>query len=325
MNLDSSGFAISFIIPVLNGEKYIKGCLDHICREMAPEDEIIVVDNGSTDTTTEIVKGFVEVKLLQYPGVTISALRNRGAAQAKENLLAFIDCDCLVCPGWRAAAIEILGNEQVTATGSHYDFPENPTWVEKAWLSARTLTAKPAEYIVGGNFIITWEAFEAVKGFDETMVTDEDTEIGTRLRQRGYRIINAPQVRVIHLGNAKTIGQFIKKEKWHSTSMLRKMNCRHIDKPMLMTFAYLFCVLTALATTPAAIMAKVNPAIPVALVLLVPVVTVIYRLYQFGSYRYFFPQVVLYLLFYSVRVSTMVNHLLIGRNTTQRLRDPLEG
>ncbi len=297
---------ISFVIPVLNGEKYIVGCLEAIRKEMAVGDEIIVVDNGSADSTAAIVAKYPEVKLLTYPKATIGAVRNHGAAIAKGGLLAFIDCDCLVCPGWRRAAVEVLSDESIAATGSHYDFPEHPTWVETAWLSARKMTASPARYIVGGNFIVRQAIFETVGGFDETMITDEDTDIGARLSESGYRIINAPQVRVIHLGNARTIGQFVRKEKWHATSILKKVTWRTMDRPMAMTFAFLACTVADLGIVPAALLGQVNPFIPVVVILLVPLATTVFRIYQFRSHKYFFQQLILYMLFYGVRSLTVI-------------------
>lgn len=314
MDQVSRTFTVSFIIPVLNGEQYIQGCLDHICKEMAPQDEIIVVNNGSTDNTTAIVAGYPEVKVLTYPKATIAAVRNYGARTANGNLLAFIDCDCLVYPGWRQAATEVLSDEQIAATGSHLDLPDNPSWVEAAWISARKLVATPAGYIPSGNFVVKSVAFRAVSGFDEAMITDEDTDIGMRLCQKGFGIINAPQVRAIHLGNPKTLGQFMRKEKWHSTSILNKVTWRTMDKPMAMTFAFLVCFVTALAIMPVVILGRLSPVVPIALVLAIPIITVAYRLYQFGSYRYTFEQILLYLLFYCVRTVTLAERLLKRNN-----------
>jgi glycosyltransferase involved in cell wall biosynthesis len=314
MDQTSHIFSINFIIPVLNGEKYMAGCLEHIRREMAPGDEIIVVDNGSTDSTMAIVAEYPEVKLLTHPKATIAAVRNYGAKTARGDLLAFIDCDCLVCPGWRQAATEVLSDENIVATGSHLDLPEKPSWVEAAWISARKLVATPVGYIPSGNFVVKSAAFRAVSGFDEAMITDEDTDIGMRLCQKGFGIINAPQVRAVHLANPKTLGQFMKKEKWHSTSILNKVTWRTMDKPMAMTFAFLACVVAALTTMPAVFLGRINPVVPIALVLTIPLITVSYRLYQFGTYRYFFQQIILYLLFYSVRSLTVIDHLLRRNN-----------
>ncbi|MBI5267430.1 MAG: glycosyltransferase [candidate division Zixibacteria bacterium] len=314
MDQPTPRFSISFIIPVLNGEMYMAGCLEHIRREMAPGDEIIVVDNGSTDNTKTIVARFPEVKLLTHPKATIAAVRNFGAKSAKGNLLAFIDCDCLVCPGWRRAAIDVLRDDTIAATGSHLDLPDNPTWVEAAWILARNTVASPAGYIPSGNFVVRSAAFRAVSGFDETMITDEDTDIGMRLCRQGFGIINAPGVRAIHLGNPKTIAQFVTKEKWHSTSIVKNVTWRTMDKPMVMTLAFLALFVGALACMPAVVLGTIGVLVPVTLILIVPLVTVLYRLYQFGKFKYVVHQIILYLLFYSVRSMTVLEHFFRKRN-----------
>ena len=310
---------ISFIIPVLNGEEYIFHCIENVRGEMSDGDEIIVVDNGSTDATRRIVREFGNIRLLKYPDLSVSALRNRGAQIASGDLLAFIDCDCLVCPGWRRSAIEVLLNDaMVAATGSHYDLPKNPTWVERAWLSSRRLIASEADYIVGGNFVIRKLVFDSINGFDEAMITDEDTDIGRRLRTRGFKLINAPQVRVIHLGNAKTLKQFICKEYWHATSIVKRMSWQDMDRPMFMTFAFLFLFVAAVATTPMAILGKVNPLLTAALIIFVPFVTALYRIYQFGNFRYLLSQIMLYIIFYFIRSIIVMKFIFISRRFSLR-------
>src|SRR5256712_8896633 len=81
---------ISFVIPVLNGERDISRCLGAIQRLHYPPEvyEVIVMDNGSTDRTRHIIRelGF---NCLIVPNVHVSALRNRGVARAKGDFIAF--------------------------------------------------------------------------------------------------------------------------------------------------------------------------------------------------------------------------------------------
>jgi len=83
---------ISFVIAVLKGEKYIARCLTSIRNQRFPSEqfEVLVVDNGSTDKTSEIVRdpGF---KIEVIPRVSITALHNRGAKIARGNYLAPFD------------------------------------------------------------------------------------------------------------------------------------------------------------------------------------------------------------------------------------------
>lgn len=306
---------ISFIIPVLNREEFIRQCLDHIVREMDSNDEIIVVDNGSTDDTVKVARQYQGVRVLEFPDVTIAALRNRGADIAKGDFLAFIDSDCLVCEGWRDAVESVLSDETVKATGSHYDVPLMAGWCENAWWSNRKRGETKVNWINAGNFAIREEAFKAVSGFNEELITDEDTEIGARLNKMGLCIIDSPLVRAIHLGNPKTLKEFITKEKWHATSILSTISAQKIDRPMVMTFVFMFCCLISLLSVPFVLSYNLNPIVlpaVLSMILAPPLVTALYRVYKFRSYQYFFHLVILYLLFYLVRSVTVIEVLSKG-------------
>jgi len=74
---------ISVIIPVFNGVKYIKKCLDSLLNQELKPREIIVVDNGSTDETVALVGNYKEISLLEekIPGAGMT--RNKGAGKAR--------------------------------------------------------------------------------------------------------------------------------------------------------------------------------------------------------------------------------------------------
>ena len=297
---------ISFVIPVLNGERDMAACLDSIMANVAPQDEIILVDNGSTDSTLEIASRYDRLSILKHPECTIAGLRNRGAARARGSIIAFIDADCVVCPGWREAVVSILSRENVHATGSISVLPEQPSWVERVWLSERKGTERTVNYIPSANFIIRKEVFEAVGGFDETLVTDEDSDIGARLNQRGFTILDSPEVRVIHLGNAKTLRQFAWRQKWHAISMLDRFDWRRPDKPAVMTFLFALTIILAFAVMPVLARAGVTPWWGLLLIALSPVLTAVYRTLQYSNYRYFLHLVVLYFVYYFVRVIALI-------------------
>lgn len=304
--------AISFIIPILNGEKYVTSCLNSITCQMEPLDEIIIIDNGSTDKTLELVKVFNITELLISDKSTIAALRNLGAAQANGNVFAFIDIDCIICNNWRHAVEKVLCDSSIAATGSLYDLPENPSWIEKAWWSSKPAKAEKARYMVGGNFIIRKEIFQELHGFDPTLITDEDSDFGVRLNKQGYTIIDDPQISAVHLGNPKDIREFIKKEKWHSASIIATMRKHGIDKPMLMTIAFMIFGLLSLLILFYSIWYDARALLLVPLFLSVPFGTTVYRVVQYGHYRFFLPLLVLYFFFYAVRSVTILESLIIS-------------
>lgn len=95
--LNISGFPlVSVIVPVLNGEKYIGKCLNHLLMQDYPAGrfEIIVVDNGSSDGTAEIINMYPVKKTRCYTRGP-SAARNAGIRLSNGEILIFIDADCL--------------------------------------------------------------------------------------------------------------------------------------------------------------------------------------------------------------------------------------
>ena len=300
---------ISFVIPVLNGEKYIHHCLESILSEATKSDEIVVVDNGSTDNTVSIVKSFGNIHLLVRPLLTVSALRNEGAAFTSNEFLAFIDSDCVLCPGWRKQVVDVLSEESVDATGSLYDIPEDAGWIEKAWFSQKISQKARAKYINSGNLIVRRSVFTQLNGFDEALVSDEDCDFGERLNEAGYFMLEDPDIRVIHLGNPKTLKAFYLKEAWHATSVLAAKSSEMFNRPTIMSILFGVTIVVSGACIVAAVWINVNYLLGILSMLLIPLVTAIYRAHQFKKYRYIPELTLLWGVFYLVRVRNMVSHL----------------
>ena len=94
MNSDRDDIRISAIMPAYNAEKYISRALDSVLKQSRPADEIIVIDDGSTDKTAEIVKGYAErIRYVYQENGGESAARNRGIKEASCEWIAFLDSD----------------------------------------------------------------------------------------------------------------------------------------------------------------------------------------------------------------------------------------
>ena len=87
---------LSIIIPAYNTEKHINACLFSCVNH--PDTEVIVVDDGSTDKTSEIVKGYPEVRYYHQNHVGVSKARNYGLSKAKGEYVWFVDSDDLINP-----------------------------------------------------------------------------------------------------------------------------------------------------------------------------------------------------------------------------------
>ena len=87
---------VSIIIPVFNGERTIRECLESVLGSDYKPFEIIIVDDGSMDKTSEIVKNFSRVKLLAQANSGSAAAKNLGAKSATGNYLYFLDSDVVI-------------------------------------------------------------------------------------------------------------------------------------------------------------------------------------------------------------------------------------
>ena len=100
---------ISVVIPLYNKGPYVKRALLSVLAQTFPDFEVIVVDDGSTDESMQIVKNIHDfrVKLIQQENAGVSAARNRGIQEAKADLIAFLDADDEWAPDYLKTIINL--------------------------------------------------------------------------------------------------------------------------------------------------------------------------------------------------------------------------
>jgi glycosyltransferase involved in cell wall biosynthesis len=87
-------YRVTAIIPVFNGAALIRRSIESVLSQTRPADEVIVVDDGSTDETANIVRSYgLRVRYLRQPNSGVAAARNNGVKQAKSEWIAFLDHD----------------------------------------------------------------------------------------------------------------------------------------------------------------------------------------------------------------------------------------
>ncbi|HEY0327597.1 MAG TPA: glycosyltransferase [Rhodopseudomonas sp.] len=189
---------VSVVMPAWNAAAYIGEAIASVLAQGSGVEELIVIDDGSTDATRAIVAGCddARVRLLSNPGRGVSAARNHGAAAAKADWLMFLDSDDRLRPGAIATLLQAAGAApRAVAIYGDYDRIDgngNPIG-HRGWLQGR---AKPSgevlQRLAAGNFIVNGgvmivraSAFAAVGGFDVALKYCEDWHCWCRLAALG--------------------------------------------------------------------------------------------------------------------------------------------
>ncbi|MDW8344209.1 MAG: glycosyltransferase family 2 protein, partial [Verrucomicrobiae bacterium] len=198
---------VSIIVPVYNGGAAFRRCLGRILAAQPPADEVIVVDDASTDDSARVAEEY-RVRLIRRDTKGgPAAARNDGARAASGDVLFFVDADVGIHPDAVGRVREVLGNElDVAAVFGSYD--DEPS--EKNFLSQyknlfhhfiHQTSATEVSTFWAGCGAIRKTAFEAMGGFDAQRYPQpsiEDIELGQRLRRAGYRIRLDPQLQGKH-------------------------------------------------------------------------------------------------------------------------------
>jgi len=294
---------VSLIVPVLNAGRYIEQCLDAIVNLDYPKGqlEIIVVDNGSVDSTVQLVKKF-PVQVLVKENCTVSALRNFGAKNAKGEILAFVDADCIVPKYWLKEAVELLQQEKVGAAGSWYDLPPNPSFIAKTWdvhMGNRRGKIGDIDWLPSGSLVMHRQVFEVINGFNESLITDEDVNICERIRKAGYTVFAHPKLSVIHLGNPRGINDFFLKEIWRGKGVLQNFLAGLPNLRFNMSIGFAFATLVFLVLGIIGVFLQRNLLIFVSLIGIIsaPIILSARTMLINKKWEYFIPLLFLFLSF----------------------------
>ena len=281
---NSENTFFSVIIPAYNEAAHIKKCIESV-KANANEKlkfEIIVVDDGSTDGTIEIVKesGIKIIENTEGIIKNISVLRNIGEKASQGMVLAFLDADMIVPGNWLKKANAHFYDGFEGAVGFAEKVPSSAGWVGKTWgnrLSLKHDKATNVDFLPGSNIFVNRHVFEMIGGFNETLRTAEDKDLTFRVLQAGFRVISVPDISVIHLGYEKNLWEFLRKEFWRqgSTLQLAKLwgfSFRTLRNP-IMSFWHIFLFFAAILSistlnstfTPLLVLIWICPSILIAL------------------------------------------------------------
>lgn len=175
----------SVIIPVRNGARFVMDAISSVLSQLRSDDEIIVVDDASTDDTAKLLTSIEDprVRILRAQGRGVSAARNLGLAAAHGHYLAFLDHDDLWPPGRHEALRAALEtNKERTASFGLVRVRFEPGVPETE--SARGLDGKHVCGLIGSALYLRQPVVD-IGGFAEDMHLREDADFHMRLVETG--------------------------------------------------------------------------------------------------------------------------------------------
>src|SRR6056297_480422 len=200
---------ISVIIPVYNGERFIASAIENVVSQNYPALEIIVVDDGSEDKTSEIVKGLpYDIRYFKQENFGPAVARNRGIKDASGSYIASLDADDLWPEGQLGMLADILDNQPETDVVRGYAqlFKNN----EHDEMVYQGDPKKSYRYYIGGG-LYRKTVFEQVGLFDRSLHFGEDTDWYYRAIEENTEILWLEEITLFvrRHGNNMTEGKNI--------------------------------------------------------------------------------------------------------------------
>lgn len=204
---------ISIIIPVYNAERTIKKCIDSLLMIDYPNYEIIIIDDGSTDKTKDILSEYKNrIKIIESQHIGPSACRNMAVKRSKGNFLAFTDADCLADKNWLKELMGGFFGDKVVSVGGTQLSPQDETKFGKSVQAFFELTGFLGGYIKSKkdteiikvphnpscNVMYRKNVFSEIGAFDENLWPGEDVDLDYRLKKKNYVIMNNSKAIVYH-------------------------------------------------------------------------------------------------------------------------------
>jgi glycosyltransferase involved in cell wall biosynthesis len=186
---------LTIVIPVFNEQDHIKACLEAIAAQTVLPDEVIVVDNNSTDRTIDIAGQFRFVKILKEKRQGVLFAKNTGFDAAGSDLIGRIDADSLLPPRWVQTVKTHMsdgGYQAMTGPVNYYDMPlPESNYHLDHWMRASIYNWSPkSPFLFGSNMAIRRDVWKKMKS---SLCADtymhEDLDLAIHLYKSGHRIL----------------------------------------------------------------------------------------------------------------------------------------
>jgi glycosyltransferase involved in cell wall biosynthesis len=197
--------SVSVVVPIYNGERYLKDAIESIFRQDYRPLEVIAIDDGSTDGGRAIVEAFPEIRYIYQQNAGVACARNAGIAAARGEVIAFLDQD----DWWASNKLHLQVAALREHPGAGYALAREqvhleagtgwPPWIRREAVENGELIGLP------GTWLVRRTVFDKVGVFNPEYVMGCDTEWLIRAREAGIERVIVPEVLLywrVHAANA---------------------------------------------------------------------------------------------------------------------------
>ena len=236
---------IAAIICTHNREQYLGSAIDSLLGQDCDSFEVVVVDNGSTDRTSEIVAAYLPHPRLKYvyePVLGLSVARNRGAKETTAPILAYLDDDGIASPQWLRVLVEAYNkNDKLGIAGGKVTliWPEGisrPPWISEnlagglgaydlgeavVYIDQPGLTPRGLNYSLRRTFLQQVGGFDANLGrVGKKLLSNEELYMTELALKQGWQVAYLPQALVAHHVAPERLkpGWFLQRSWWQGVS-----------------------------------------------------------------------------------------------------------
>lgn len=196
----------SIIVPTFNGASRIGSCLDALLEQTAGRDaEILVVDDGSTDNTVDVVRRYSTVVLINQANAGPAAARNRGAMESSGKVILFTDDDCIAASCWVNSMLQPFDDPEVVGAKGAYRTRQKSLvarFVQIEYEDRYRLMngADSIDFVDTYSAAFRRERFFEMDGYDTSfpVACAEDIELSYRMSNSGWKMKFAPEAIVYH-------------------------------------------------------------------------------------------------------------------------------
>lgn len=196
---------VSIVMPVFNSPDRAKTCIEALLRQTYPKDrhEIIVVDNGSTDNTQQVIQQYPVTFLVEDSIQSPYPARNKGINHASGEIIAMIDINCTPVSSWLENGVKSLQSEGADLVGGKVTFTFSPESTLAEWFDSISnvkmkSSIEKRRVAKGGNLFVRKYVFESVDLFPAHLRSGGDVLWTGRATQAGFKLVYSSEAEVFY-------------------------------------------------------------------------------------------------------------------------------